>query len=180
MSKTTTRILIAGFGGQGALFAGKFLAYSALLEDKQLSWLPSYGPEMRGGTANCGVIISDIPVGSPIVSTPDVLIAMNGPSFDKFEPAVEKGGLIVADSSLIDADDVREDVTVIEVPATRLAAENDLNGLSNMILIGRMLRETGVVDIENAEAAMQQFVPAKKAQLIESNMKALKIGYDYQ
>jgi len=173
-----TRILIAGFGGQGALFAGKFLAYSALTENKMLSWLPSYGPEMRGGTANCGVIIADVPVGSPIVNTPDVLIAMNRPSFDKFESTVEAGGLIVLDSTLIDAVEERKDIRVISVPATRMAYELGFPNLSNMILVGKMLKETGVVDINNAEAALRKFVPEKKANLIEANIRALKAGYD--
>ena len=179
MSKTT-RILIAGFGGQGALFAGKFLAYSGLIEDRMLSWLPSYGPEMRGGTANCGVIISDAPVGSPIVDTPDVLVAMNRPSFDKFEGSVAEGGCIVMDSTLIETQGSRKDIKVISVPATKMADDLGLSGLSNMILIGRMIRETGVVAMEDAEAALQKFVPARKAHLIESNLKALKAGYDFQ
>jgi len=178
MSKTT-RILIAGFGGQGALFAGKFLAYSGLIEDKMLSWLPSYGPEMRGGTANCGVIISDVPVGSPIVDTPDVLIAMNRPSFDKFEGNVAKGGCIIMDSTLIETTGNRKDIKVISVPATKMADELGPSGLSNMILVGRMIRETGATALEDAEAALQKFVPAKKAHLIEANIKALKAGYDY-
>lgn len=176
----TTRILIAGFGGQGALFAGKFLAYSALIEDKMLSWLPSYGPEMRGGTANCGVIISEDPVGSPIVSEPDVLVAMNRPSFEKFEPTVAEGGLIISDSTLIDIEMCRSDLNILEVPATRLSMEQELTGLSNMILIGRMIRETEVVRIRNARAALEKFVPANKAHLIEANLKALQLGYDYQ
>ena len=97
----TTQLLLAGFGGQGILFAGKFLAYAGLLEGRQLSWLPSYGPEMRGGTANCSVILSDEPVGSPIVSNPDILVAMNLPSLDKYEDAVVPGGMIFVDSTLI-------------------------------------------------------------------------------
>ena len=108
----TTQILIAGFGGQGVLFAGKFLAYKGLLEEKQVSWLPSYGPEMRGGTANCSIILSDDPVGSPIVSTPDALIAMNLPSYDKYEPTVIPGGKIFVDSTLIGRKANRDDVDI--------------------------------------------------------------------
>lgn len=175
----TTGILIAGFGGQGALFAGKLLAYSALMEEKQLSWLPSYGPEMRGGTANCGVIISDDPVGSPIVSEPDVLIAMNKPSFDKFEPACVPGALIFSDSTLIDSKSERTDVTVFEVPATQVAQEKGLEGLSNIILVGKMLKETGVVSIDTACEALKKMIPAKKAHLVDKNIEALKAGYDY-
>ena len=114
----TTQILIAGFGGQGILFAGKFLAYKSLLEDLQVSWLPSYGPEMRGGTANCNVILSEEPVGSPIITEPDVLIAMNLPSLQKYVNAVVPGGQIYLDSSLINAKVERTDVEVFYVPAS--------------------------------------------------------------
>ena len=117
------RILVAGFGGQGVLFAGKFLASLGLLEGREVSWLPSYGPEMRGGTANCGVILSDLPVGSPIVSEPDVLIAMNLPSFQKYQPRVKSGGAIVYDSTLIPEAPDRADVRYFALPATRLAAQ---------------------------------------------------------
>lgn len=113
---SATEILIAGFGGQGILFAGKFLAYKGLIENKNVSWLPSYGPEMRGGTASCNVIVSDEPVGSPIVSSPDVLIAMNLPSLDKYENSVKSGGVIFADSSLIERKVARKDVTVYYIP----------------------------------------------------------------
>ena len=117
----TTQILIAGFGGQGVLFAGKFLAYKGLVQDKQVSWLPSYGPEMRGGTANCSVVISDMPVGSPIITNPDILVAMNLPSLMKFVNDVVPGGHILLDSTLIDVKVERDDVTVHYIPATQLA-----------------------------------------------------------
>ena len=119
----TTQYLFAGFGGQGILFSGKFLAYKGLTEDKQVSWLPSYGPEMRGGTASCSVILSDTPVGSPIVSKPDVLVAMNLPSLDKYEDTVVSGGTIFVDSALIERKVNRTDVTVHYIPATNLAGE---------------------------------------------------------
>lgn len=175
-----TGILIAGFGGQGALFAGKLLAHSALMEDKQLSWLPSYGPEMRGGTANCGVIISDSPVGSPIVSEPDVLIAMNRPSFDKFEPLCVPGASIFSDSTLIDAKSARADVKEFDVPATELSQEKELQGLSNIILVGKMIKETGVLKLSTCEEALRQIIPPKKAFLIEKNIEALRTGYGYE
>ena len=117
----TTQILIAGFGGQGILFAGKFLAYKGLLEDLQVSWLPSYGPEMRGGTANCNVVLSDDPVGSPIVTEPDVLIVMNLPSLEKYVNTVVPGGQIYVDSTLISAKVERTDVEVFYIPATKMA-----------------------------------------------------------
>ena len=118
----TKEYLFAGFGGQGLLFSGKVLAYKGLIENKNVSWLPSYGPEMRGGTANCSVILSDDPVGAPIVLTPDVLVAMNNPSLDKYENAVRSGGVILVDSSLIERKVNRDDVSVYYVPATKLAS----------------------------------------------------------
>ena len=137
----TTQILLAGFGGQGILFAGKFLAYKGLLEGKQLSWLPSYGPEMRGGTANCSVILSDDPVGSPIVSTPDVLVAMNLPSLDKYEDAVVPGDIIIVDSTLIERKVKRTDVKVFYIPATQMAQAMDAPTLANMIITGKLMKE---------------------------------------
>ena len=119
-------ILLAGFGGQGILFSGKLLVYSGLLDGKEVSWLPSYGPEMRGGTGNCSVVISDESIGSPLVTAPDVLIAMNLPSLDKFEDSVVPGGTILLDSSLIDRKVTRKDVKVCYVDASRLAEENGM------------------------------------------------------
>lgn len=127
-------IVFAGFGGQGILFAGKVVAYAGLIEGRELSWLPSYGPEMRGGTANCSICLSDEPIGSPLVTNPNVLIAMNRPSLDKFVNEVEPGGTILLDSSLIDERVERDDVTVFYVPASKLAEENGLKGLANIIL----------------------------------------------
>ena len=174
----TTEILIAGFGGQGVLFAGKFLAYKALLENKQLSWLPSYGPEMRGGTANCSVIISDEPVGSPIVSKPDVLIVMNLPSLDKYEDAVVPGGKIFVDSTLIERKVKRTDVDVYYIPATKLAMDIQAPTLANMIMIGKVIKETNVVPYDNIDKALDKVVSARKANLKEINFKALETGYN--
>ncbi len=129
----THEILLAGFGGQGILFAGKFLAYDGLLEDREVSWLPSYGPEMRGGTCNCSVILSDTKIGSPIVSDPNVLVALNLPSLDKFESTAVPGAKIFVDSSLIDRKVERSDVEAYYIPATKLASDEGLTGLANMI-----------------------------------------------
>ena len=131
----TTQILIAGFGGQGILFAGKFLAYKGLLEDLQVSWLPSYGPEMRGGTANCNVILSDDPVGSPIITDPDVLIVMNLPSLQKYVNAVVPGGQIYVDSTLISEKVERGDVQVYYIPATQMANDAGVPTLANMVMM---------------------------------------------
>ena len=176
----TTQILIAGFGGQGVLFAGKFLAYKGLLEEKQVSWLPSYGPEMRGGTANCSIILSDDPVGSPIVSTPDALIAMNLPSFDKYESTVASGGKVFIDSTLISRQAVRTDIDAYYIPATKMAADAGIPTLANMIILGKMIKETGAVSFENLIDAMKKVVSAKHAELLEINIKALEAGYNYE
>ena len=175
----TTQILIAGFGGQGVLFAGKFLAYKGLVQDKQVSWLPSYGPEMRGGTANCSVIISDTPVGSPIITNPDVLVAMNLPSLTKFVDTVVPGGKIIIDSTLIDVKVERSDVEVFYVPATQMAKDAGFATLANMILAGKVLKETGAVSFDGNKETLESFIPAKKANLIDINCKALQTGYDY-
>ena len=172
----TTQILFAGFGGQGVLFAGKFLAYKGLMEDLQVSWLPSYGPEMRGGTANCSVVLSDTPVGSPIITTPDVLVAMNLPSLMKFVDTVVPGGQIYVDSSLIDVKVERTDVEVFYIPATQLAKENGIATLANMIIVGSLLQNHPELDFAGAEAVVNKLVPPKKAALIELNMKALNLG----
>ena len=175
----TTQILIAGFGGQGVLFAGKFLAYKGLTEEKQVSWLPSYGPEMRGGTANCSVIVSDMPVGSPIITNPDVLIAMNLPSLQKFVNDVVPGGKIFVDSTLIDAKVERTDVEVFYVPATQLAKDAGFSTLANMVLVGKVLHECDAVSFQNNRETFEKFIPAKKAGLIDMNCQALQTGYDF-
>ncbi len=175
----TTQIMIAGFGGQGVLFAGKFLAYKGMVQDKQISWLPSYGPEMRGGTANCSVVISDTPVGSPIITAPDVLIAMNLPSLQKFVDAVVPGGKIILDSTLIDAKVERTDVEVFYIPATQLAKDAGFSTLANMILTGKVLKVIDTVAYEGNKETLESFIPAKKAGLIDVNLKALQIGYDF-
>ena len=175
----TTQILIAGFGGQGILFAGKFLAYKGLLEDLQVSWLPSYGPEMRGGTANCSVILSDDPVGSPIITRPDVLIVMNLPSLQKYVDAVAPGGQIYVDSTLIDEKVLRTDVTAYYIPATQMAKDAGVGTLANMIMMGHVLKNNPELSFEGTEVTVQKLVPAKKPELVGLNMKALEAGRDY-
>ena len=175
----TTQILFAGFGGQGILFSGKFLAYKGLMEDLQVSWLPSYGPEMRGGTANCNVILSETPVGSPIITAADVLVAMNLPSLQKYVDTVVPGGQIYVDSSLIDAKVERTDVEVFYIPATQMAKEADISTLANMIIMGHLLEHHPELSFDGTEAVVNKLVPAKKAALIELNMKALTLGKNY-
>ena len=175
----TTKILIAGFGGQGILFSGKALAYTGLKFGKEVSWLPSYGPEMRGGTANCSVTLSDAPIGSPIVDKPDLLIAMNLPSLEKYLYETEVGGHIVYDSSLISKEVSREYVKIAKIPATKLANDNGLTGLANIIILGKALKETNVLTLEQIKTCLAQMVPAKKAELLEKNLKAIEIGYNF-
>ncbi len=175
-----SQIIFAGFGGQGILFSGKFLAYNGLIADKNVSWLPSYGPEMRGGTANCSVIISDGPIGSPIVSVPDMLVAMNNPSLEKYEALVAPSGKIFIDSSLIDRRVERDDVQVFYVPATKLAADEGIDTLANMILVGKLIKESGIVDFSNVDAVLDKIVSAKHQNLKDLNHKALSLGYNYQ
>lgn len=179
MSKTCN-LLFAGFGGQGILFAGKFLAYKGLIEGKQVSWLPSYGPEMRGGTANCSVIVSDKPIGSPIVDAPDVLVAMNLPSLDKYENSVVSGGKIFVDSTLISRKVERDDVDVYYIPATGIADENKMNTLANMIITGKVLKEVDGFSLDNLEDALKKVVSARHQDLFEVNVKAIQAGYNYE
>ncbi len=172
----TKQFLFSGFGGQGILFSGKFMAYKGLIDSKQVSWLPSYGPEMRGGTASCSVIVSDEPVGSPIVSNPDVLIAMNLPSLDKYESCVAPGGMIFLDSSLIERKVQRDDVSVFYIPATRLAGENGMPTLANMIIVGKVLKELDDFSQTSVDAALAKVISAKRADMAEINRKAMQIG----
>jgi len=176
---STRQFLFSGFGGQGILFAGKFIAYKGLIENKEVSWLPSYGPEMRGGTASCSVIVSDEPVGSPIVNNPDVLVAMNLPSLDRFEDKVAPGGIIFLDSSLIERAVKRTDVTVFALPATKLASDNGFPTLANMILVGKILKELGEYSDESLKAALAKVISAKHADMMEVNRKAIDLGANY-
>ena len=176
----TTQILIAGFGGQGVLFAGKFLAYKGMVEDLNISWLPSYGPEMRGGTANCSVVLSDMPVGSPIITAPDVLVAMNLPSLQKFVDSVVPGGKIFVDSTLIDAKVERSDVEVFYIPATQMAKDEGIGSLANMIIVGHLLENHPELSFAGTEEVVEKLVPAKKAAMKELNMKALALGKSYK
>ena len=173
------QIITAGFGGQGVLLLGQLVAYAGMAEGKNVSWLPSYGPEMRGGTANCSVCISDEPIGSPLVLSPDVLMAMNLQSFDKFINTVVPGGIAVIDSTLVDKKTERTDITPIYVPATALASENDLQGLANIILIGTIFKYTQFADFEAVKKAIDKCVPPRKRHLIEANLRAIELGMKY-
>lgn len=172
----THEFLLAGFGGQGILFAGKLIAYVGLYADKEVSWLPSYGPEMRGGTCNCSVTVSDDPIGSPLILEPTELLVMNTPSFDKFIGSVKPGGKAFVDSSLVEGTSSRTDIECFYIPATKLANENNLKGMANIILAGKLLKEIGLTDEAVIEKAIKKVIPPKKANLTEANMTALRLG----
>ena len=172
----TREYLFAGFGGQGLLFSGKVLAYKALIEDKNVSWLPSYGPEMRGGTANCSVIISDEPVAAPLIANPDVLVAMNLPSLDKYESTVKPGGIIIVDSTLIERKIERTDVDAYYIPATAMANEMGAPTLANMILTGKLLEITNEFTEETVQKALGKCISARHQDMLELNKKAMEVG----
>ncbi len=174
----TTTMIITGFGGQGILFAGKILAYAALQKGKRLSWLPSYGPEMRGGAANCHVIISDEPVGSPIIINPDILVTMNKPSFDKFEGDIIPGGTAIIDKSLIDRETTRKDIQAVYVDATNIADANGKGKLANMVMLGALIKKTGIFTMEELRRGAEKSIPESKKDLLEMNMDMIRRGYD--
>ncbi|MDP4091507.1 MAG: 2-oxoacid:acceptor oxidoreductase family protein [Bacillota bacterium] len=169
----TTEILFAGFGGQGILSMGKFLAYTGMEEGKNVSWLPSYGPEMRGGTANCSVIVSDEEVGSPVVTEPDVLVVMNRPSLDKFEGSIKPGGILIMDSDMVDREPVRKDIRIIKVAAQARAEELGSRTAANMVLLGFLLVETGVV---SAEDLLKVLWDHGKKSFYDINKRALELA----
>lgn len=169
-------IIIAGFGGQGIQSAGMLIAYAGMLENKNVSWLPSYGPEMRGGTSNCHVIVSDEPVGSPILNNATALIVMNGPSLEKFESSVVPGGIIITDSSLVNKSSARTDVELFEIPATKMASDMGNQTYANIIVLGKLLARTGVVSKESFEQALKKVLPEKRHYMIPDEMKALEMG----
>ncbi len=170
------QIILAGFGGQGMLLAGQLLAYAGLAENKNVSWLPSYGPEMRGGTANCCVIVSEEEVGSPIVTEADSVIVMNRPSLDKYESYVKKGGLLIINSTLIDKKATRDDIDVVYVPANELAEQAGSVKAANMVVLGAYLQKTSVVKASSVIKALEKIMGEKKAKLIPLNEKALELG----
>lgn len=170
-------IILAGFGGQGILFAGKVLSFAAMLCGRELSWLPSYGPEMRGGTANCHVKIDSRGIGSPIVTNPDILIAMNRPSLDKFEDTVRSGGYIFMDSSLVNKHPSRNDINIVYVNATQTADKMGIKNLANMVMIGKLIKETGLFELEEITNTIKKLLPAKKEALTLPNIQAVTAGY---
>ena len=169
-------ILFAGFGGQGVLFAGKIVAYAALIANKQLSWLPSYGPEMRGGTANCSVVVSDKPVGSPVFAHPTELIALNAPSLDKFEAGVQPGGMVFVNSDVVTDRVPRADLTAYYIPCSHIAEEIGNPKVSNMVMLGAYVAATGLLKPETIEQMIHEMFTGAKAKLVPLNLEALKRG----
>ncbi|MGI6343880.1 MAG: 2-oxoacid:acceptor oxidoreductase family protein [Bacillota bacterium] len=172
----THEIILAGFGGQGVMLMGQILTYAGMIEDKHVSWMPSYGPEMRGGTANCTVVISDEPVGSPLVTTPEIVVAMNLPSLDKFEDSVRPGGVLVYNSSLIQRRPRRDDITIVAVPGNEIAMELGNDRVANMVVLGALLAQTGVVSTEAVHQALRKALPERRHNLLPLNERALQRG----
>ncbi|MHB1413633.1 MAG: 2-oxoacid:acceptor oxidoreductase family protein [Chloroflexota bacterium] len=171
-------IVIAGFGGQGVMVAGQLLAHAGMEEGRQVAWIPSYGPEMRGGTANCTVIISDEEIGSPIVTNPAIVIAMNGPSLDKYEPLVRPGGLLLVNSSIVSRGVTRDDIEVVAIAANDEAAALGNVKLANSIMLGALLGCTGMVKLESLVDSMAEVLSARQRHLIELNRQALQRGVE--
>jgi len=175
-----TDIIISGFGGQGVLFAGQLLSYAAMDEGKNVTWIPSYGPEMRGGTANCTVVVSDEEIGSPMVRFPDAVIVMNLPSLDKYEPLVKPGGLLVINTSIIDRKATRTDIRVVEVPANEIAEEIGDRRLTNMVLLGCLVSNLPILPLAAISKALKEHLPARHHKLIPANMQAIEKGASFQ
>lgn len=169
-------ILIAGFGGQGVMSMGQLIAYAGMNEGKHVSWLPSYGPEQRGGTANCAVVVSNEEVGSPLVSQPTTAIVLNNPSYEKFEPMVRPGGLLIVNASLITKASKRTDIKVLNIKATDLANELGNSKIANMILLGAFLEETGILSDTSILEALKKVLSPEKHSLLEINQRALELG----
>lgn len=176
---TVAEMIFAGFGGQGVMSMGMMVTYAGMLEEKNVSWIPSYGPEMRGGTANCGVVVTAAEIGSPIITEPDVVVAMNLPSLTKFEPMLKEGGLLIYNSSLIEREGGREDISVIGVPANDLASELGNTRVANMVVMGALLAQTEVVAVESIKKALRQVLPEHRHDLLGINEEAMKRGAEH-
>ncbi len=172
-------IVIAGFGGQGVLFAGQLLAYAGLAEGRHVTWIPSYGPEMRGGTAHCTVVISDEPIGSPLVSHPSAAMVLNAPSLAQYAPAVKAGGVLVTDSTLISEHSNRSDLREIALPAKDIASELGNPQIANVVMLGALVRATGVVQLQSIEQVLEQHIGARHRDALEPNKRALARGATY-
>jgi 2-oxoglutarate ferredoxin oxidoreductase subunit gamma len=172
-------VIISGFGGQGALFAGQLLTYTGMDEGWHVTWIPSYGPEMRGGTAHCIIILSDDDIGSPIIRQPTICIVMNPPSMEKYESLVKPGGLLVVNSTLVRARSQRDDITTVYIPANELAAELGNVKMANVVLLGAMLGTREILSIAGIKRTLDQHIPERRRHIIEPNKKALDRGIQF-
>ncbi len=171
-------IIIAGFGGQGVLFGGQVLAYAAMDTGRQVTWIPSYGPEMRGGTANCTVIIADEEIGSPLVKHPPLAIALNLPSFDKYEELLAPGGTLIVNQSMVDRGAKRTDIHIVFVPCNEIAEEIGDRKLLNMVAVGALLTALPELTLKDVEKALEAHLPQRHKHLLPKNYEALKRGYE--
>ena len=172
-----TSIIISGFGGQGVLFGGQLLAYAGMDEGRHVTWIPSYGPEMRGGTANCTVIISHDPIGAPIVAAPDIVLVFNQPSYAKYEPLVKPGGLLIINSSIVTPEIGRTDLEIVQIPANEIASECGTVKMLNMAMIGAMLACNPVLPMAALADALRNHLPANKQRFLPGNLDVLRAGY---
>ena len=171
-----TEIVFSGFGGQGVLFAGQILAFAGMDAGKEVTWIPSYGPEMRGGTANCTVLIADEEIGSPLVRHPQAVVVMNLPSLDKYEPVLPEGGVLIINASLVNRGTTRSDITALSVPANEIAEKIGNKRLTNMVLLGALLEKLPVLSISALEEALKNHLPERHRKLLPANLEALKLG----
>jgi len=172
-------IIISGFGGQGVLFGGQVISYAAMDAGKEVTWIPSYGPEMRGGTANCTVVIADDEIGSPLVKNPPLVIALNLPSFDKYEPLMQPGGTLIVNQSMVDRGAKRKDIHVGMIPCNEIAEEIGDKKLLNMTAVGALLSVLSEVTLKDVEKALEAHLPERHKHLLPKNLEALKRGYEY-
>ncbi|AOY75264.1 2-oxoacid:acceptor oxidoreductase family protein [Clostridium formicaceticum] len=172
------KIILAGFGGQGVMFLGKVLAYAGMGANLEICWIPSYGPEMRGGTANCSVILSDEEINSPVIDEADAAIVLSKPAYDKFAPRIKLGGVLVVNTSLVKLDHMRKDIKIIQIPATDIANQLGYANIANMVCLGALLPNLKLIDLEKIENSMKQ-VTKKKPELLKSNLRAINKGIDY-
>jgi 2-oxoglutarate ferredoxin oxidoreductase subunit gamma len=175
-----TEVIISGFGGQGTLYAGQVLAYAAMDEGKQVTWIPSYGPEMRGGTANCTVVVSDEEIGSPTVKHPKAVLALNLPSLDKYEDMIAPGGCLVVNESMVNRKPTRTDIQVVILPANEIAREIGNERATNMVMLGALLANMDILPIEALEKALKNHTAQRLQKFVEMNIQALRRGAEYR
>ena len=174
-----TEIILAGFGGQGIMFAGQILSYAAMDTGREVTWIPSYGPEMRGGTANCTVVIADEEIGSPMVQFPTASVVMNLPSLDKYEPLIQKDGVLIINKSMVDRGASRKDITAISIPCNEIAEQIGNPRLANMVAIGALLAALPVLSVADIEAALNAHMPGRHKALLPKNVEALQKGAEF-